>query len=61
MTSWLLLTGAASLIAAALSGAALYQRCPHCGTLVRRARSRRWLRCRRCGRQYNRTVGRLTS
>jgi tRNA(Ile2) C34 agmatinyltransferase TiaS len=32
-----------------------YQRCPHCGAFVRRAR-RGWLRCRRCGRQYHRSV-----
>jgi tRNA(Ile2) C34 agmatinyltransferase TiaS len=32
-----------------------YQRCPHCGAFVRRAR-RGWFRCRRCGRQYHRSV-----
>jgi tRNA(Ile2) C34 agmatinyltransferase TiaS len=32
-----------------------YQRCPHCGMIVRRAR-RGWMRCRRCGRQYHRSV-----
>jgi tRNA(Ile2) C34 agmatinyltransferase TiaS len=31
------------------------QRCPHCGSFVRRAR-RGWVRCRRCGRQYHRSV-----
>mgnify|MGYP001598529816 CR=1 FL=1 len=28
-----------------------FQRCPHCGWIVRRA-FRGWLRCPRCGRQY---------
>ena len=32
-----------------------YQRCPHCGTLTRRA-VRGWHRCGRCGRQYHRSV-----
>ena len=32
-----------------------YQRCPHCGGIVRRAK-RGWKRCRRCGRQYHRSV-----
>jgi tRNA(Ile2) C34 agmatinyltransferase TiaS len=32
-----------------------YQRCPHCGAFVRRAK-RGWMRCRRCGRQYHRSV-----
>jgi tRNA(Ile2) C34 agmatinyltransferase TiaS len=32
-----------------------YQRCPHCGGIVRRAK-RGWMRCRRCGRQYHRSV-----
>jgi tRNA(Ile2) C34 agmatinyltransferase TiaS len=32
-----------------------YQRCPHCGAFVRRAR-RGWIRCRKCGRQYHRSV-----
>jgi DNA-directed RNA polymerase subunit RPC12/RpoP len=32
-----------------------YQRCPHCGAFVRRAR-RGWMRCGRCGRQYHRSV-----
>ena len=32
-----------------------YQRCPHCGAIVRRAK-RGWKRCRRCGRQYHRSV-----
>ena len=30
-----------------------YQRCPHCGRLVRRV-SQGWLRCAFCGRQYRR-------
>jgi hypothetical protein len=30
-----------------------YQRCPHCGHLVRRA-SQGWRRCGSCGRQYRR-------
>jgi hypothetical protein len=30
-----------------------YQRCPHCGRLVRRA-AQGWLRCTACGRQYRR-------
>jgi len=30
-----------------------YQRCPHCGHLVRRA-SQGWKRCGSCGRQYRR-------
>jgi tRNA(Ile2) C34 agmatinyltransferase TiaS len=32
-----------------------FQRCPHCGAFVKRAR-RGWIRCRRCGRQYHRSV-----
>ncbi|HEV8585923.1 MAG TPA: hypothetical protein VGT02_13220 [Methylomirabilota bacterium] len=28
-----------------------YQRCPHCGRLVRRVQQG-WLRCTECGRQY---------
>ena len=32
-----------------------FQRCPHCGMIVRRAK-RGWMRCRRCGRQYHRSV-----
>ena len=35
--------------------ARLYQRCPHCGAFVRRAR-RGWIRCRKCRRQYHRSV-----
>ena len=31
----------------------LYQRCPHCGRVVRRV-FRGWLRCHACGRQYRR-------
>jgi len=31
-----------------------YQRCPHCGHLVRRASSQAWRRCGSCGRQYRR-------
>jgi hypothetical protein len=31
----------------------LYQRCPHCGRVVRRV-WRGWLRCSACGRQYRR-------
>jgi len=30
-----------------------YQRCPHCGRLVRRV-AQGWLRCGFCGRQYRR-------
>ncbi|PYM90785.1 MAG: hypothetical protein DME04_21695 [Candidatus Rokuibacteriota bacterium] len=30
-----------------------YQRCPHCGHLVRRA-GQGWRRCGACGRQYRR-------
>jgi uncharacterized protein (DUF983 family) len=30
-----------------------YQRCPHCGHLVRRV-SQGWRRCGACGRQYRR-------
>jgi len=29
-----------------------YQRCPHCGHIVRRV-AQGWLRCRACGRQYS--------
>jgi len=36
-----------------------FQRCPHCGTIVRRSWSLRWLRCAHCRRQYNRSVRRL--
>ena len=31
------------------------QRCPHCGAFTPRAR-RGWHRCRRCRRQYHRSV-----
>jgi hypothetical protein len=34
-----------------LYGWRVYQRCPHCGHIVRRA-SRGWHRCGSCGRQY---------
>jgi hypothetical protein len=37
-----------------------FQRCPHCGSFVRRAR-RGWIRCRRCGRQYHRSVRPMAS
>ncbi|MBI4636296.1 MAG: hypothetical protein HY727_08100 [Candidatus Rokubacteria bacterium] len=30
-----------------------YQRCPHCGRIVRRV-FQGWLRCKGCGRQYRR-------
>jgi hypothetical protein len=36
-----------------LIGWLTYQRCPHCGHLVRRA-SQGWRRCGSCGRQYRR-------
>jgi hypothetical protein len=36
-----------------LYGVQKYQRCPHCGRLVRRA-FQGWLRCTACGRQYRR-------
>ena len=36
-----------------------YQRCPHCGRIVRRSWSLHWLRCTHCHRQYNRSVRRL--
>ena len=32
-------------------GLLAYQRCPHCGHIVRRA-SQGWRRCGSCGRQY---------
>jgi tRNA(Ile2) C34 agmatinyltransferase TiaS len=32
-----------------------YQKCPHCERIVPRA-VRGWLRCKRCGRQYHRSV-----
>jgi len=35
-----------------------YQRCPHCGAFTPRAR-RGWRRCRRCHRQYHRSVRRI--
>jgi hypothetical protein len=34
-------------------GLVTYQRCPHCGYIVRRV-SRGWRRCGSCGRQYRR-------
>jgi tRNA(Ile2) C34 agmatinyltransferase TiaS len=43
--------GAALLVGLALVGVQRYQRCPHCGRLVRRAQQG-WLRCHACGRQY---------
>lgn len=49
-----LLAGVAVIVAIGLYyGWRNYQRCPHCGTLVRRV-YRGWLRCHRCGRQYRR-------
>jgi hypothetical protein len=44
-----------AIIALALGvfGVQRYQRCPHCGRIVRRA-FRGWLRCTACGRQYRR-------
>lgn len=33
----------------------IFQRCPHCGRIVRRA-LRGWFRCRHCHRQYHRSV-----
>ncbi|OGL20004.1 MAG: hypothetical protein A3F92_11380 [Candidatus Rokubacteria bacterium RIFCSPLOWO2_12_FULL_71_22] len=44
-------------LAALLYARRVLQRCPHCRTLVRRAR-RGWLRCPRCHRQYHRSVPR---
>jgi len=36
-----------------LYGRRRYQRCPHCGRIVRRV-VRGWRRCPSCGRQYRR-------
>jgi tRNA(Ile2) C34 agmatinyltransferase TiaS len=57
--TWMLIAGGVAV--GVLILLSLVQRCPHCAAFVRRARSRRWLRCRRCGRQYNATVGTLKS
>jgi|GEM_PF-1905080 len=46
-----------ALAAVAVAGLAVayqrYQRCPHCGRLVRRV-VKGWRRCGGCGRQYRR-------
>ncbi len=52
--------GIAALVAVALVLVVLrrlFQRCPHCRGVVRRARHG-WLRCPRCHRQYHRSVPR---
>jgi uncharacterized protein (DUF983 family) len=48
------MAGAAIVAACGLIvGWRIYQRCPHCGRLVRRV-LRGWKRCQFCGRQYRR-------
>jgi hypothetical protein len=50
----------AALVAVILAVAYLrrvFQRCPHCQRIVRRA-LRGWLRCPHCQRQYHRSVPR---
>ena len=61
LDGWLFGSGVTVVLGviSALAAAWLVQRCPHCRGFVRRSRSRRWLRCPRCGRQYNATVKRL--
>ena len=51
----LLVIAAAVALALYLLLAQRFQKCPHCGAIVRRAR-RGWIRCRKCGRQYHRSV-----
>lgn len=50
-----LVVGVAALVLGAglLYGWQRYQRCPHCGRIVRRV-MQGWLRCSACGRQYRR-------
>jgi len=46
------LAGATLVVVLAIWGGwRLYQRCPHCGRLVRRV-TVGWRRCGHCGRQY---------
>jgi uncharacterized protein (DUF983 family) len=48
------LAGVAVIVIAGLTlGFKRYQRCPHCGRIVRRV-YRGWRRCKGCGRQYRR-------
>jgi ribosomal protein L37AE/L43A len=46
-----MVVGALLLTGLAYFGVQRYQRCPHCGRLVRRVQQG-WLRCTSCGRQY---------
>ena len=50
----LIIVAAAALLLYLLLSRRL-QKCPHCGAIVRRAK-RGWIRCRKCGRQYHRSV-----
>ena len=51
----LLVIAAAGAVVVYLLISLRYQRCPHCGAITQRAK-RGWKRCRRCGRQYHRSV-----
>lgn len=46
-----MIIGALLVAGLALLGVQRYQRCPHCGRIVRRVQQG-WLRCTSCGRQY---------
>jgi len=46
-----MIIGALLVAGLALFGVQRYQRCPHCGRVVRRVQQG-WLRCTSCGRQY---------
>ena len=51
-----LLIAAAVVVALAIAYLCrVFQRCPHCGRIVRRA-LRGWFRCPHCHRQYHRSV-----
>ena len=51
-----LLIAATVVVALALAYLrSIFQRCPHCGRVVRRA-LRGWFRCPHCQRQYHRSV-----
>jgi len=53
LPSWALGAAAVAASLGLIYGMRAYQRCPHCGRIVRRV-FRGWKRCHGCGRQYRR-------